>query len=64
MRGLCANALIGQTRQSFYSGVALEADKARALAAGAQGYNVKPVMEDELVEEVNRIIAESGITSC
>jgi DNA-binding response OmpR family regulator len=43
----------------FYSGAAYPADKERARAAGAQGYLVKPVLDDELVTEVLRIIAES-----
>src|SRR5687767_8668478 len=45
----------------FYSGAGSESDKARALAAGAQGYLVKPVLEGALVAEVARIIAESKI---
>jgi DNA-binding response OmpR family regulator len=43
----------------FYSGAASEAEKKLAMAAGAQGYLVKPVMGDQLVDEVRRIIAES-----
>jgi DNA-binding response OmpR family regulator len=43
----------------FYSGAAYEADEKRAMAAGAQGYLVKPVLGDRLVDEVLRIIAES-----
>jgi DNA-binding response OmpR family regulator len=43
----------------FYSGAAFDTDKERARAAGAQGYLVKPVLEDRLVIEVNRIIEES-----
>jgi DNA-binding response OmpR family regulator len=45
----------------FYSGAGYPADKERARAAGAQGYLVKPVLDDELVTEVVRIIAESKI---
>ena len=41
----------------FYSGAAYERDKQQALAAGAQGYLVKPVDNDELIEEVSRIIS-------
>ena len=43
----------------FYSGAAYERDKARALASGAQGYLVKPVVGDELAAEVLRLISES-----
>lgn len=43
----------------FYSGAAYQSDKVRALEAGAQGYLVKPVSEDELIAEVKRIIAGS-----
>lgn len=43
----------------FYSGAAYDEDKDRAFAAGAQGYLVKPVIGDQLVDEVIRIIAES-----
>ena len=41
----------------FYSGAAYERDKQQALDAGAQGYLVKPVDHDELIEEVSRIIS-------
>ena len=41
----------------FYSGAAYERDKQQAFAAGAQGYLVKPADNDELVEEVSRIIS-------
>ena len=43
----------------FYSGAGYESDKTRALDAGAQGYLVKPVLGDQLIAEVVRIIAES-----
>ena len=43
----------------FYSGAAYERDKQQALDAGAQGYLVKPVDNDELIEEVSRIISEA-----
>lgn len=46
----------------FYSGAGDESDKARARDAGAQGYLVKPVLGDQLIAEVARIIAESKIT--
>jgi DNA-binding response OmpR family regulator len=41
----------------FYSGAGYERDKQQALAAGAQGYLVKPVDHDELIAEVSRIIS-------
>ena len=43
----------------FYSGAAYESDKQRAHDAGAQGYLVKPVLEDRLLAEIVRIIAEA-----
>jgi DNA-binding response OmpR family regulator len=43
----------------FYSGAAYESDKQEAFASGAQGYLTKPVDNDELVEEVFRLIAEA-----
>ena len=39
----------------FLSGAALETDKAAALAAGAQGYLVKPIALEVLVNEVTRL---------
>ncbi len=45
----------------FYSGAGFDADKKRARDAGAQGYLVKPVLDDTLVAEIIRIIAESKI---
>jgi two-component system, OmpR family, alkaline phosphatase synthesis response regulator PhoP len=41
----------------FYSGAATEADKARAIAAGAQGYIVKPAELEELTAEMRRLIS-------
>jgi two-component system OmpR family response regulator len=38
----------------FYSGAAYETDKSRALAAGAQGYIVKPEL-DNLMETIRRL---------
>lgn len=40
----------------FYSGAATDADKARAMASGAQGYVVKPANPDELIVEILRLI--------
>ena len=40
----------------FYSGAAFEEDKQAALAAGAQGYLVKPIGIEQLVDEVERLI--------
>ena len=40
----------------FYSGAAQDADKERAFNAGAQGYLVKPVLADDLIGEVSRLI--------
>ncbi len=45
----------------FYSGAGYETDKQRAFDSGAQGYIVKPVLDNELVSEIVRIIAESKI---
>jgi len=43
----------------FYSGAATEADKARAMAAGAQGYLVKPGELDQLTAEIRRLLLAS-----
>jgi len=43
----------------FYSGAAYEEDKRAALAAGDQGYLTKPVDNEELVEEVSRLISHA-----
>jgi two-component system KDP operon response regulator KdpE len=40
----------------FYSGAAFESDKARAEAAGAQGYVVKPADTQVLTAEILRLI--------
>ena len=40
----------------FYSGAALPADRARAIAAGAQGYVIKPADPGVLVAEIRRLI--------
>lgn len=64
--GLSGDELCKQIREFdsttpilFYTGAAYDADKARALAAGAQGYLVKPVIGDDLIAQVARLIAES-----
>ena len=43
----------------FYSGAGYQADKDAAYASGAQGYLVKPVDNEHLVAEVQRLIVES-----
>ncbi len=40
----------------FYSGAATAADKARAMASGAQGYVVKPADPKELTAEIRRLL--------
>jgi CheY-like chemotaxis protein len=45
----------------FYSAAAYDSDRQNAVAAGAQGYLVKPVAIDLLVDEVTRLIAEANI---
>lgn len=44
-----------QTPILFYSGAAYESDKKEALAAGAQGYLVKPCDPENLVSEILRL---------
>lgn len=46
----------------FYSGAAYQSDKERAYASGAQGYVVKPAKDNDLLEEITRLIAESQAT--
>jgi DNA-binding response OmpR family regulator len=41
----------------FYSGLAHEKDRNLALRAGAQGYLIKPVEIDELLETVNELMS-------
>jgi DNA-binding response OmpR family regulator len=41
----------------FYSGAAYERDKQQAFTAGAQGYLVKPVDNDELIQQVALLIS-------
>lgn len=40
----------------FCSGAAHDSDKKAAMAAGAQGYLVKPVAHEELLAEVTRLL--------
>lgn len=44
----------------FYSGAAYEQDKRAAFAAGAQGYLIKPMQIDALVEEVSHLISAAA----
>lgn len=45
----------------FYSAAAYDSDKENARSAGAQGYLVKPVANEDLIDEVARLIAESRL---
>jgi len=47
----------------FYSGAAYENDKQQAFAAGAQGYLVKPVDSDELLQQLSGLISTAKRTS-
>jgi len=65
MPGLSGNELSRRIREFdsdtpilFFSGAAHESDKESARASGAQGYLVKPAGVDELIDEVERLIAE------
>jgi DNA-binding response OmpR family regulator len=46
----------------FYSGAGYESDKQAAFSAGAQAYLVKPVLSEDLVNEITRLIDESQMT--
>ena len=66
MPGLAGDALCEKLRAFdsttpilFYSGAAFESDKARAMAAGAQSYIVKPALPEELTSEISRLIGSS-----
>ena len=43
----------------FYSAAAFESDKRDAMTAGAQGYLVKPALNEDLIAEITRLIAEA-----
>ena len=45
----------------FYSGAAYQSDKDDARSAGAQGYLVKPVKNEELIRKVAHLIEEAKI---
>jgi DNA-binding response OmpR family regulator len=69
MPGLSGTELTKKLRQFdlktpvlFYSGAAYEADREAARVSGAKGYLVKPADGDQLLAEVNRLIAESKTT--
>ena len=57
---LCIRQSNKTTPILFYSGAATEEEQRSALEAGAQGYLVKPVGIEELVMEIERLIAESN----
>ena len=42
----------------FYSGAASAVDKARAMAAGAQGYIVKPAEPNQITAEIRRLLLQ------
>ena len=46
----------------FYSGAAYDHDKQQAFAAGAQGYLVKPVDNDEVLKQLSRLISAARRT--
>ena len=47
----------------FYSGAGFDADKQNARSAGAQGYLVKPVLSEDLIKEVARLIAAANVAT-
>jgi DNA-binding response OmpR family regulator len=47
----------------FYSGAAFEYDREEALAAGADGYLIKPALNEALIEEVSRLIQPGSLRS-
>ena len=46
----------------FYSGAATEEEQRAALKAGAQAYLIKPTGIEELVQEIERLLAASRLT--
>jgi DNA-binding response OmpR family regulator len=48
----------------FYSGAVLKTDEEEALIAGAQAYLGKPDGINELVQEIDKLIAKSKTASC
>ena len=69
LTGTEVTKLVRQFNQStpilFYSAAAYESDKRAAFDAGAQGYLVKPAGIDDLLPEVERLIAANGrLASC
>ena len=48
----------------FYSGAVLKTDEEAALKAGAQAYLGKPDGINELVQEIDKLIARSNPASC
>ena len=52
-----------ETPVLFYSGAAYENDKQQAFAAGAQGYLVKPVDDDELLRQLSRLMSTAKRTT-
>ena len=70
MPGLSGTELTEKLRQFdlktpvlFYSAAAYETDREAARVSGAQGYLVKPADGDQLIAEVNRVIADSKTNS-
>ncbi len=49
-------AFDSQTTILFYSGVAYSAEIKKAMSAGAQGFLIKPVGTDDLLETVSRFV--------
>lgn len=68
MPGMSGAELTGKVREFniktpilFYTGAAYQKDKDNAREAGAQGYLVKPVPNDDIIAEVAKLIAEARI---
>lgn len=45
----------------FYSGADAVVDQAKAIAAGADAYLVKPLDPDELIQNIRRLICKQGL---